>query len=152
MTEQRKSRKLVSSRDALRILLSVLPLPFALSLSLFPELGNLQLLPIVLVFAFGAAIGTITHTYWLGVLIREQEFYKRFYAETALKPLKNPMDLQKKHTKILIPFYIFGALMFVILVFIFGVFDLSFAYALPFILGAMQGVPISYHLVLRGVL
>ncbi len=136
----------------MRLLLSILPLPFALSLSLFPELGNLQVLPIVLVFAFGAIIGTISHMYWLLVLTREKEFYKRFYSETSLKPFKNPRDLQKKHTKILLPFYVFGALMLVILIFVFGIFDLTFAYSLPFILGAMQGVPISYHLMLRGIL
>lgn len=136
----------------MRLLLSILPLPFALSLSLFPELGDLQLLPIVLVFAFGAVVGTITHMYWLLVLTKETKFYKKFYDESVLKPHKNSIELQKKHTKILLPFYVFGALIFVILVFVFGIFDLSFAYSLPFILGAMQGVPISYHLMLRGIL
>lgn len=133
------------------MLLAVIPLPAALSLSLFPETGSLSIIPIILVFAFGLLIGTITHIYWLRVLLRERVFYKRFYEESATKPHKNDKELHKKHTRILLPFYIFGFLMFIIILFVFGIFQLDFEYALPLMLGALEGIPISYCLMERGV-
>jgi len=151
MTDQKRSRKSASSRDALRILLAIIPLPFALSLSLFPELGELHIIQIVIAFAFGLAIGTITHIYWLNVLGKEADFYKKFYAQNALKPLSNNKEIAKKHTKIMLPFYLFSILMFLIVIFVFGILGLEFSYALPLMLGAMEGVPVSYFLMKRGL-
>ena len=127
------------------MVLAILPLPFALSLSMFPELGELQIMPLLWVFFFGAIVGTITHIYWLRVLLKEREFYLRFYNESALKPGRFDKEMNKKHTKILLPFYIFGVLIFLIVLFVFGIFGLDFVYALPFVLGAMEGVPLSYY-------
>lgn len=151
MTEAKKSQKSRRGRDTIRILLALLPLPFALSLSLFPELGNLQLIPIALVFAFGLLIGTVSHTYWLRTLLAEKKFYKKFYEETALKPNKNDKEMQKKHTKTLLPFYALNIMIFIIVVFVFGIYDLDINYLLPLMLGAMQGVPMSYWLMQKGV-
>jgi hypothetical protein len=151
MTEAKKSQKSRRSRDTIRLLLALLPLPFALSLSLFPELGNLQLIPIALVFAFGLLIGTITHAYWLRALLAERAFYKTFYDKTALQPLKNDKEIHKKHTKILLPFYAMSIMVLFIVIFVFGIFDLSIHYLLPIMLGAMQGVPLSYWLMQKGV-
>ncbi len=151
MTEARKSRNSQSTRHALRMLLAILPLPFALSLSLFPELGELQIIPILLVFAFGMAVGTMAHVYWLRTLLKERAFYLRFYSESALKPHKMDKELGTRHTRILLPFYALSIMLFLIVLFVFGIFSLDFTYALPFVLGAMEGVPLSYYLMEKGI-
>jgi len=151
MTEARKSRKSGSTKHILRTLLTILPLPFALSLSLFPELGDLQIIPILWTFLFGLLVGTTAHTYWLRTLLKERTFYLKFYNESALKPRSMNRELNKKHTRILLPFYAFSILLFIIVLFVFGIFGLDFTYALPFLLGAMEGVPISYFLMREGI-
>ncbi len=152
MTEAKKSRRSGDIRYVLRTLLTIFPLPFALSLSLFPELGSLQVIPIIWVFAFGLLVGTVAHKYWLETLLREREFYLKFYNESVLKPHRIDRELSKKHTLIVLPFYIFSILLFIIVVFVFGIFGLDFSYALPFVLGAMEGVPVSYFLMKEGIL
>ena len=133
------------------MLLAIIPLPIALSLSLFSETGELSILSIILVFGFGLALGTFTHIYWIRVLLKEREFYQRFYAESVAKPHKNDRDMHKKHTRILLPFYLFSALMFIIVIILFAVFGLDFEYFLPLMLGALEGVPLSYYLIESGV-
>ena len=135
----------------MRLLLAIVPLPFALSLTLFSSVGDLSLFPLVLVFALGLLIGTITHIYWIRVLLKEREFYRKFYDTHALKPMSNNKEIHKKHTRLLLPFYVMGILMFMIILFVFGYFGLSFQYALPLILGAMEGIPISYYLMVKGI-
>lgn len=130
----------------MRVLFAIVPLPFTLSLLLFPELGDFSLVPLLGVFGFGALVGTLTHVYWLRVLLQERRFYKRFYEEEALKPHRFDPEMHKKHTAILLPFYIYGALMFVVVLFVLGLSGLDFAYVLPIGLGALEGVPISYLL------
>ncbi len=151
MKGPKKSRKSGSTKHILRRVLAVLPLPFALSLTLFPELGDFQVIPLLWVFAFGLLVGMVTHVYWLRTLLREREFYLRFYEESALKPHKLSGELGRRHTRMLLPFYAFSALMFVIVLFVFGIFGLEFFYALPFVLGAMEGVPASYFLMEEGL-
>lgn len=151
MKEAKKSQRSGSNRQAARIILAIIPLPFALLLTLSPEFGDLSILPTILVFGFGALIGTISHIYWLRTLLKERKFYKKFYENEAMKPLKLDKEMHKKHMKILLPFYIFGFLMFIIILFVFGIVGLDFAYLMPFALGALEGVPISYMLMERGV-
>jgi len=134
MKGQKKSQKSQRSRDVLRTLLALIPLPLALILSLFPDLGGperLSLVPILLVFGLGIVVGTFTHTYWIRVLLKEQKFYKKFYEQNAVQPNKFDKELNIKHTRILLPFYIFGILIFILVLFVFGIFDLSLAYLLP---------------------
>lgn len=151
MSARKKNPKSQRSRDAFRILLALIPLPFALSLLAFPELGDFSLVPLLGVFAFGVLVGTITHIYWLRVLLRERRFYKKFYEESALKPHKVDVEMHKKHTRILLPFYIFSVLVFIIILFVLGLSNLDFSYILPLGFGALEGVPISYYLLERGV-
>lgn len=151
MKEVKKSQRSGSNRQAARIILAAIPLPFALLLTLSPEFGDLTILPTVLVFAFGMVVGTITHIYWIRTLLKERAFYKKFYEEEAMKPQKMDKEMHKKHTKLLLPFYIMGFLMFIIVLFVFGTVGLDFAYLMPLALGAMEGVPISFCLMKRGV-
>ena len=58
MKGPKKSQRSRSSRDVIRVFLAILPLPFALSLTLFPELGDFKLVPLLFVFVFGAIVGT----------------------------------------------------------------------------------------------
>ncbi len=123
----------------------------ALSLTLSTEMGEFTILGVLLVFAFGALVGTLTHTYWLRTLLHERAFYRKFYEENALKPQKLNIDINKRHTRILLPFYAFNILMFFIILFVLGLMGLDFHYLLPFAFGALQGVPISYLLMEKGV-
>ena len=100
----------------------------------------------------GAVIGTISHAYWIKALLGEREFYLRFYSESVMKPHKNDRELHKKHTRILAPFYIMSLFMFIIVLFVFGILGLDFHYSLPLVLGALQGVPLSYALIERGII
>jgi hypothetical protein len=133
------------------MLLAIVPLPFALSLSLLPSFGEGSLISIFLVFLFGLLVGTITHIYWIRVLLKEREFYKNFYDTHVAKPHVNEKEVHKKHTRMLMPFYAMSIMMFLIVIFVFGIFDLGFSFALPLILGAMQGIPISYLLMEKGI-
>ncbi len=134
----------------MRILLAIIPLPFALSLILLPDLGSFSLIPLLWVFVFGAVVGTFTHVYWLRTLLKERVFYKKFYKETVMKPLNNDPTLYRKHTRIVLPFYLMGILVFILVVFAFGIFEIDPVYLLPLMLGAMEGIPISYYLMERG--
>jgi len=126
-------------------------LPISLSLVLFPELGVFSVIPVLVVFALGALVGTITHIYWIRTLVREAEFYKKFYDKSVLKPHKNDHGLYKKHTMILLPFYAFAAMMFIIIIFVFGIFGIDVHYLLPLMFGALDGIPISYFLMKRWI-
>lgn len=152
MKGQRKSQKSAgSSRDNLRVLLAVLPLPIALSLSLSPEFGDLEITRILFVFAIGLLMGTVTHIYWLRALMRDYDFYGKFYNESAMKPHRNDMKLYKKHTKVLLPFYIFSVLAFIVVLYVLRSLALDFNYLLPLAFGALDGVPLSYYLMRRGI-
>lgn len=155
MPEVKKSRKSRSAKaggnSALRAFFTILPLPLALSLLLFPDLGSFSLAPILGVFAFGLLVGTFINIYWIRTLVRERAFYKEFYETQVMKPLKNDPKMLKRHAMIQLPFYAMGIMMLIIVVFVFGILNLDFNYALPFILGAMEGVPVSYYLLSRGL-
>jgi hypothetical protein len=151
MKEAKKSRRSQRSRNAIRVLLAIVPLPFALSLAL-PELGGLLVENILIAFSLGLLIGTFTHIYWIRALLKEREFYLRFYKESALKPHKNDLAMHKKHSRVLFPFYIMGLLMFILVIFAFGILGFDFHYALPLVIGALQGIPISYTLLERGLI
>ncbi len=86
------------------------------------------------------------------MLLREREFYKDFYEKSVLKPHRVEVEMQKRHTKNLIPFYVFGTLVFFLVLFIFGIFQIGFPYLLPLIFGAMEGQPLSYLLIERGII
>jgi len=156
MPEVKKSRKSRSakaggSNRALRAFFTIIPLPLALSLLLFPDLGSFSLIPILGVFAFGLDVGTVINIYWIQTLVRERAFYKEFYETQVMKPLNNDPKMLKRHAMIQLPFYAMGIMMLIIVVFVFGILNLDFNYALPFILGAMEGVPVSYYLLSRGL-
>lgn len=150
MKGRKKSRKSGGSRvnkKMLRLLLAIFLFPFALALSLSPELGNLEIPWITVFFVFGAIVGTMAQLYWIRVLLRNDEFYAKFYEMGPQKTHeKFKREILKPHTKNVLPFYLFGILLFIILVFILGVLGLSHAYALPFVLGALEGVPIGYEI------
>jgi hypothetical protein len=149
MQERKKSRKSGSTRDALRILLAIIPLPAALSLMLFPELGEFSLMPLLGVFLFGLAIGTFINIYWLRTSLKEIEFYKKYYNEVVMKPHKNDLALYKKHAAILLPFWIFAILMVIIVFFVFGIFKTDAHNLLPLMLGVVDGMPVSYWLMMK---
>lgn len=130
----------------MRILLAVLPLIITAMLVALSDPRDFSLVTVVPVFLFGLLIGTVAHTYWLLVLLHEHEFYKRFYEQNVLKPTKFDKELNLKHTKISLPFYLFGFLVFIIVVFVFGIFGVNQNYLLPLVLGAFDGVPLSYYL------
>jgi hypothetical protein len=114
---------------------------------LSPELGNLEIPWIIVFFAFGAVVGTIAQLYWIRVILEHDEFYVKFYEIGPQKTHKKfKGEILMPHTKNVLPFYAFGILLFVILVFILGALDLTYAYALPFVLGALEGVPIGYEI------
>jgi hypothetical protein len=84
-------------------------------------------------------------------LLKEREFYTKFYDENAAKPYKLNKELNKKHTKILLPFYLFSILIFIIILFVFGLLGIESTYLLPLALGALEGVPLSYYLLEKGL-
>ena len=129
----------------------MLPLPLAISLALTPELGDFTIPGILAVFLFGAIVGTVTHAYWLRTLFHEQAFYREFYEVNAFKPQRLNLDINKRHTRILLPFYAFNILIFFVILFVLGLLGLDFSYLLPFAFGALQGVPISYVLMEKGI-
>jgi len=141
-----KSKNNTQNRKVLRALLALLLIPVAFSLSLLPDV-MLEIPFILMFFVFGAIIGTIAQLYWIRVIVKEAVFYAEFY---SVAPHKTHTKFNKKtvsaHTKNVLPFYIFGILVFILLWFILGMFELDFAYSLPFVLGAMEGVPIGYYL------
>jgi hypothetical protein len=168
MPERKKSRKSRSSSDAartgprggdaaqprssgaLRILLAVIPVIIALSLPAIPDFGQFYLKDVAGVFLFGLGVGTFINIYWLRTSMRELEFYKRYYSETVMKPLKNDMELYKKHMAIILPFWAMAVLMLVIVAYVFAVFGLDMRYLLPLMLGVFDGMPISWLLMVKG--
>jgi hypothetical protein len=152
MKEERRSQKSQSSKPVMRAVLSILPLIIALSLVYLPDAGEFLFGSVLTVFVLGIVIGTFTHVYWIRTLLKEKEFYSEFYEKNALKPHKLNKDLNIRHTKIVLPFYLLGFLMFVICVFVLGLLDIGPHYFLPLALGALEGVPISYLLVERGII
>jgi len=122
-----------------------------LSLLFLPDLGSFSLAPLLGVFTFGLLVGTFINIYWIRTLVKERRFYKEFYETHVMKPHKNDAKMLKRHAMIQLPFYAMGIMMLIIVVFVFGIFSLDFNYALPFILGAMQGIPLSYWLLSRGL-
>lgn len=135
----------------MRFVFAFMPLPIALLFSL-SGLGGLDILVIIPVFIFGLLVGTFTHTYWLEVLLHEQEFYKRYYDENAYKPHKLDSEINLRHTKNLVPFYVFGILIFPLVLFIFGLFGVGLEYLISFTLGAFDGIPLSYMLFEKNIL
>lgn len=149
MKGQRKSRKSGSNKDGLRAIFTALPLLIAVLACFIPDFGQLELGKVLAVFVFGAAIGTISHLCWFDVLARERAFYKDYYTTKIMKPRRVGKGAYKKHTMITLPFYALGILMFFLVIFVFGTLDINFAYAFPLILGALDGVPISYFIAMR---
>ena len=141
-----KFKNKTQTRKILRILLAILLIPLAFSLSLLPDV-MLEIPFITMFFIFGAFFGTISQLYWIRVIIREAEFYAHFYSVAPHKTYeKFNRETISTHTKNVLPFYIFGILVFIILWFILGIFNFDLAYSLPFVLGAMEGVPLGYYL------
>jgi len=149
MKGQRKSRKSGSNNNGLRAIFTALPLLVAVSIPLISDFGQLELGKTLAVFVFGAVIGTISHLCWLDVLSREKKFYEEYYKKTVLKPKHLDKELHKAHTMITLPFYSLGILMFFVVVFVFGILDIQFTYAFPLVLGAFEGVPISYMIAMK---
>ncbi|MBN2518146.1 MAG: hypothetical protein JXB14_04835 [Candidatus Altiarchaeota archaeon] len=98
-------------------------------------------------FIIGALVGTLIQVYWIRVLMRDAGFYSEFYSVGPHRThQKFKKDTVVRHTRNVLPFYIFLALVFIILWFMIGIFGLDLAYSLPFLLGLPEGLPIGYYL------
>ena len=122
---------------------------FAIALSILPEL-NQELIWVIAFFVLGGIVGIIGQLYWIRVLVKEADFYAKFY-EMGPEHTRKKMDKRVlvPHTKNVLPFYIFGFLMFVIIVFLINLLRLDFSYSLPFVMGALEGLPFGYWIAER---
>jgi hypothetical protein len=131
-------------RELLQIILAVLLFPLAVFFSLVSDV-NLDLFWVLLFFAVGALVGIVGQFYWIRVLIHNAHFYADY---NQIKPHKPHEKLfggrLRTHSLNLLPFYIFGFFVFIVLWFVLGTLGLDFAYAIPFALGALEGIPIAY--------
>jgi len=131
-------------RQILQAILAVLLFPLAIFFSLVSDV-TLDLSWVLLFFVVGAIIGIIAQFYWIRVLIQNAEFYADYNQIKAHKPHEKLFGGRlRTHSLNLLPFYIFGFSIFIVLWFVLGILELDFAYAIPFALGALEGIPIAY--------